>query len=79
MCRDLLRGRQVRPVSELETARRELGLTQVEVAKRAGVSPQYIGLLEGGLRGSARVRGAVAAVLGRDVGELWPAENGGTE
>jgi transcriptional regulator with XRE-family HTH domain len=63
---------RVRPVSPLETARRALGLTQAEVAKRAGISPQYVGLMEGGLRPSARLRGAIGAVVQRRPEELWP-------
>ena len=63
--------KQVRPVSELEGARRALGLTQLDVAKRAGISPQYVGLLEGGLRPTARVAGAIAAVLQRNPEELF--------
>lgn len=36
----------------LRQHRRELGLSQAEVAKRAGVSTGYVGLMETGLRGS---------------------------
>jgi putative molybdopterin biosynthesis protein len=59
-------------VSVPEVARRDCGLTQAELARRAGISPQYVGLIEAGLRPSLRVKGAIAAVLGTVTEELWP-------
>jgi transcriptional regulator with XRE-family HTH domain len=67
-----LRDSRVRPVSVLEKARRDRGFTQAELARRAGISPQYVGLIEAGLRPSLRVKGAIAAVLGIEPAELWP-------
>jgi DNA-binding XRE family transcriptional regulator len=70
-----LRNYHVRPVSVLETARRDCGLTQAELARRAGISPQYVGLIEAGLRPSLRVKGAITAALGMNPAELWPETN----
>lgn len=47
---------------ELKNARQALGLTQTEVAKVAGVSQQYITLLENGYR-PARKSDALARVV----------------
>ena len=64
-------AKRIRPVSDLEIRRRALGLSQSALADRVEVSDRYIGLIEGGYRPPAHVRGAIAAVLGVEVAELW--------
>jgi predicted transcriptional regulator len=65
-------AKRIRPVSDLEIRRRSLGLSQAALAARIEVSDRYIGLIEGGYRPPAHVRGAIAAVLGAEVADLWP-------
>lgn len=59
-------------MSDLEIRRRALGLSQQQVADRCEISERYVGLIEGGYRPTARVRGAIAAVLGVEVSTFWP-------
>ena len=54
----------------LKETREELGLTQAELARAAGVSQGTIGNLESGIRKSARQQLAIAAALHVDLGWL---------
>lgn len=59
----------------LKTERERLEMTQVDLARKSGVSQGTIGNLEAGLRKSARNLAQIAAALG--VSALWLAEGRG--
>jgi len=56
----------------LRAARIAAGYRQGDLAARAGVSPQTISNLEGGLRGSPSTRKAIAKALALPEADLWP-------
>lgn len=63
---------RVRPVSRFERRRRELGLTQADVAERARLSPSQVSRIENGLVPSLDAQRRLANVLAASVDELWP-------
>lgn len=62
----------MRPVSRFEHRRRELGLTQAEVAARAAISASQVSRIENGLVPSLDAQRRLAHVLAASVDELWP-------
>ena len=70
---DVLKAILNEGVSPLAAWRRYRGLTQVELARRAGMSQVWVGRIEGGGGyGSPKTRKALAAVLGAP---LWGLED----
>lgn len=61
-------------MSRLQELRKRAGLTQQELAVRAGVSLGAIAQLESGRRRFPRIKTAlaIARVLGVEVEEIWP-------
>jgi len=66
----------VRPITRLEAARRNGGLTQRALADRVGITRQYVSLIEGGLRPPVHVQAVIAAVLDASPRELFPLGDG---
>jgi transcriptional regulator with XRE-family HTH domain len=64
----------IRPPSPLELARRAQGLTQSELADRAGVSRNLIAQAQHGYVPSLESQQRIADALGIDVAGLWPAQ-----
>jgi transcriptional regulator with XRE-family HTH domain len=62
----------VYPPSAFELARRARGLTQSNLADRAGVSRALVAMAERGYRPGAATQQRIAAVLQVDVDHLWP-------
>jgi transcriptional regulator with XRE-family HTH domain len=62
------------PVSELEAARRQQRLRQLDLAELAGVSRTLVGLAERGYVPAGPTRARIATALGVDQRVLWPDE-----
>jgi DNA-binding XRE family transcriptional regulator len=60
------------PVSSLELRRRELGLTQAELASLVGVQRAEVSRYERGLLPGIAVRERIAGALESSLSELWP-------
>lgn len=61
-------------MNNLKKLREAAGLTQFELAVRAGVTPATIGHIEGGrvIDPKYETRRSIAAVLGVEIADVWP-------
>jgi DNA-binding XRE family transcriptional regulator len=59
-------------VTQVERRRRDLGLSQVDLAKAAKVTQQSISLIEGGRVPRLATAYAIAAALGTTLEDLFP-------
>lgn len=58
--------------NSIREIRKEVGMTGVHLAKKAGISRAYLYVLEvGKYEPSAKVRECIAAVLGKKVSEIF--------
>jgi transcriptional regulator with XRE-family HTH domain len=57
--------------SEIKKLLKESGVTQVSIARKLGVSKEYVFEIIHGIRNSRKVREAIAEAVGRSFDELW--------
>lgn len=60
-----------RPDSPLKQARKDLGMRQADVAKRAGCSVSLISMTESGYEPTLDVQSAIAGAVGASSGSFW--------
>jgi len=60
-----------KPVSRIESLRRDRGLRQADLAEAIGVSASYVGMVESGWVPPPHRQAALAEALKVDVADLW--------
>lgn len=59
-------------IIEIKVALLRSKQTQAQIARRLGISKQYVNTVIKGKRTTMRVRKAIAKAVGKRVEELWP-------
>mgnify|MGYP007071568744 CR=1 FL=1 len=66
----------MKPVTPLKLAIVESGIPQKDIAGRVGLDPAQLSRIVNGLHAPQATRQAIADVLDREIGELFPEEVG---
>jgi len=52
---------------------KKAGVKQIDIARRLGVSAQFVNAVASGKRSTFRVKTAIAEALNKPITDLWPA------